>query len=318
MKKPKVEIWYELETRCNLHCKFCFNFWKDGISSAPRRLSTEDALESLKQLFNAVECERISISGGEPLLREDLYTILSFIKSNGIPMVLTTNSTLLTRQSILKLMDSGIVTFQIPFHSTDQALHDMLSGGECWRDTLKAFIALKESGATVIAVFVATLLNLHEFCGVMEICSLLGIRELIFNRFVPSGLGLRNRHLIGVPDENSLIPILVEANKKAKELDQFVYLGMPIDMPRELQHRFDRISIASCPIRLAQTRWTIDAAGNIRRCNHSGAIVGNLLHGGVEKLLSELHNGPVIAVKKKEIQTCQILGDSQLVQIRPH
>src|ERR1044072_7152246 len=145
MNKPRVQIWYELETRCNLHCKFCFNFWKDGVSRAPDKLSTVDTLRCLKRLFDVVDCEKLTISGGEPLLRDDLYEILGFIKGHGIPMILTTNSTLLDSRNISRLMGAGILTFQIPFHSTDKTLHDMLSGEECWSKTLNAFILLKRS-----------------------------------------------------------------------------------------------------------------------------------------------------------------------------
>lgn len=318
MRKPKVEIWYELETRCNLHCKFCFNYWKDGIQQSPRRLSTGDSLECLRRLFDAVECEKMSISGGEPLLREDLYDILAFIKGHDIPMVLTTNSTLLNPQNILRLMDSGILTFQVPFHSANQALHDKLSGAECWRDTLKAFISLRENGANVIAVFVATRLNLKEFGGVLEVCGALGIEEIIFNRFVPSGLGLKNRHLIGVPDDTEIIPVLIEANQLARNLNLQIHLGVPVDISPELRGQLDHISTASCPVAFGQTRWTLDAEGNIRRCNHSAAAIGNLLNGGADNLLKEINNSSYNQKKDEEIQPCQFIETNRLVQIQLH
>jgi len=184
-KKPKIEIWLELETRCNLNCKFCFNFWKDGHSKAPMKLSTQDTLKGLEKLFGVVECEKISISGGEPLLREDIFEILRFIQSYEIPMILTTNGIGLDTTLIARFMEAGISTFQIPFHSANQKTHNFLSGVDCWKDTLEVFVLLKENAATLIPVFVATSLNLNHLIGVMELCNILDINEIIFNRFVP-------------------------------------------------------------------------------------------------------------------------------------
>jgi MoaA/NifB/PqqE/SkfB family radical SAM enzyme len=299
-----------------LRCKFCFNFWKDGVSKIPIKLNTSETIKALTVLFSIVDCEKITISGGEPLLREDLYEILSLIKSYDIPTVLTTNSTLLDYESISRLLDAGVLAFQVPFHSADEAVHDMLSGGECWRKTLKAFTMLKESGANVVAVFVATRLNLQHFSDVIEICSLLSINEIIFNRFIPSGLGLRNRQLIGVPGEMEIISTLLEANEKAKRFNVVVHLGVPVEIPITLMKDLDRISMASCPVAIGQTRWTIDAAGDIRRCNHSGMPVANLLAGGTDKWISEISDGRHSKTMNEGIQPCQILNNEGLVQIQ--
>ena len=62
----RVELWLELETRCNLRCPFCFNHWKDGTSAPPVALATDELLESLAELMTWVECESVALSGGEP------------------------------------------------------------------------------------------------------------------------------------------------------------------------------------------------------------------------------------------------------------
>jgi MoaA/NifB/PqqE/SkfB family radical SAM enzyme len=313
--RPRVEIWYELETRCNLHCKFCFNYWKEGDTRAPRRLPTAETLEGLTRLLDAVACEKLTISGGEPLLREDLFDILALVKSRGIPMVLTTNGTLLDAAMIDRLRGAGVVTFQLPFHSADRARHDFISGGECWRQTLRAFISLREAGANTLAVFVATKLNLKDFCGVLEVCAALGLREVIFNRFIPSGLGVRYRDVIGVPEDGELLPVLYEANERAERLGLQIHLGVPVELPPEARKSLTRVTTASCPVREGQTRWTLDAECNIRRCNHSGKSVGNILNGGLEVLLAELRTAPAAPAGAGETRCCQFLEPTRLYQI---
>ncbi len=318
MKIPSIELWLELETRCNLQCKFCYNYWKDGISTAPQRLTTEKMLEALANLFHSVDCEKIAISGGEPLLREDLYDILAFINDNRIPMVLTSNSILLSKHNINRLIQLGIVTFQLPLLSSNKALHDMLSGAESWQETLNSIVMLKEAGANVVPVFIATKINLEDFPNVLDICSILGIEEIIFNRFVPGGLGLRNQDLIGIPSENDLIDIIRNGNLKAHQLNLDIHLGVPIALPANLRTQLDRVKLSSCPVGAAQKKWTVDCEGNIRRCNHSQESIGNLLNGGAKTLLKELGQISMRKTEEENVRTCSFLGNARLIQIGSH
>ncbi len=315
MAPPKIEVWFELETRCNLHCKFCYNFWKDGSARAPSRLTTVETLEALRRLFDAVDCEQIAISGGEPLLREDLYEILAFIKSRSVPTILTTNSTLLNPTKIRELADLGVATFQVPLHSPDREVHDYLCGLACWEQTLCNLISLRSMGQNVVPVFVATAHNLRDFPGVMKVCSCLGLDEIIFNRFVPTGLGRIYENTIGVPDDSSLIRTLLQANEIALGLDMGVHLGTPITLSREIRPLLSRIVLASCPVGIGQSRWLIDANGNIRRCNQSGLSIGNLLTGGLRILLQELARPRPTNPLIDQVQPCSILAYGQLVQL---
>jgi MoaA/NifB/PqqE/SkfB family radical SAM enzyme len=315
MAQPRIEIWFELETRCNLHCKFCYNFWKDGSAQAPSRLSTAETIEALRRLFDAVDCQQMAISGGEPLLREDLYEILAFVRSRSVPMVLTTNSTLLSPTKIVELVNLGVTTFQVPLHSLNREVHDYLCGLACWEQTLRNLISLRSMGQNVVPVFVATACNLQDFPGVMKVCSCLGLDEIIFNRFVPTGLGRIYENTIGVPDDSSLIRALLQANEIALGLNMWVHLGTPITVSGEIRSRLNRIVLASCPVGLGQSRWLIDANGNIRRCNQSSLSIGNLLTDGLRILLQELDKPRSTNSGADQIKPCKILSDGQLLQL---
>lgn len=313
MTKPAVEIWLELETRCNLHCKFCYNFWKDGASSAPGRLGTAELVGGLDRLLAAVDCRRLAVSGGEPLLREDLFDILACLRARRVPVALATNSVLLDRRKIEGLIRAGVETFQVPLHSASEEVHDMLCGVPCWRKTLASVVMLKEAGAHAVAVFVATGLNLRHFPDVLELCAMLGLKEVIFNRFVPGGLGLLNEGALGVPKDGELVEQLAAANERARELGMLVHLGVPV--PGVVGGEYDRLVASTCPVGEAQTKWTVDCAGNIRRCNHTGHSIGNLLDGGIEKLLEELR-APAAAPPPGSVRPCFFLDGAKLVQLQ--
>lgn len=280
---------------------------------APLRLGTEETVLALSRLFSVVTCSKMSISGGEPLLRPDLPEILRFVRTHSVPMVLTTNGRLLDKQKARTLGELGVGTFQIPLHAADQDTHNFLSGGDSWNSSIRCLVDLRAAGLSVVPVFVATRINLNRLPGVIEVCALLGLKELIFNRFVPTGLGTLNRNVIGVPSEEELVAQLLNANELAGEKDVTIHLGMPIAVPQQLRASLNHVTFASCPISRGQSRFTVDSAANIRCCNQSGSSIGNLLHGGAEALAHRLRESA--GMEGGEYRACQILQRESLVGI---
>jgi MoaA/NifB/PqqE/SkfB family radical SAM enzyme len=315
MPKPVIDLWLELETRCNLTCRFCYNYWKNGRSKEPSRCGTAETVLSLRRLLDAVDCRQIACSGGEPLLRPDLLEILNSIQDYGVPVIVTTNGLLLTREKINQLLGIGVVGFQVPLHSHLEHVHDRLSGGRCWRSALRAIIRVRESTASIVPVFVATRWNLSHFPAVLDICSHLGIDRIIFNRFVPSGLGSINQDEIGVPTDAELLALLCESDLRASGHGIKIHLGVPIRVPEDLYSKWKQVELDSCPVGVGQRRWTIGSDLSIRRCNQSGASIGNLLHDGTERLLQELSCEVRERRSHTEIKPCQILEAPRLTQI---
>jgi MoaA/NifB/PqqE/SkfB family radical SAM enzyme len=287
-RKPTIEVWFELENRCNLKCKFCYNYWKDGKHLEPNMLSAQELIICLQNLLTVADCNKIALSGGEPLLRKDLMELVSFINSQNIPMVLTSNGILLTKERITELKRMGVLTFEVPLHSMDSEVHNYLSGIDCFEQSIGTIVMLREQECDVVPVFVATNRNLSHLQNVVNTCSLLGLNSIIFNRFIPSGFGSVNMAEIGVPSDMEVSHMLSNVYELAKEKGVQIHLGVPVNLPSSFKSKVDFIKPASCPVKLSQKRWTLDAGGNLRRCNHSHLSVGNLLKGGEEILAQEL------------------------------
>src|SRR5690606_41657577 len=116
--KPVIEIWFELENKCNLNCKFCYNYWKDAKFSAPDQLSANDLISCFENLLTVALPSKITLSGGEPLLRKDFDQLLDYLGTLKVPLVLTTNGLLLNPTKIAVLAAKGVVTFEVPLHSS--------------------------------------------------------------------------------------------------------------------------------------------------------------------------------------------------------
>ena len=96
---------WEVTRKCNLNCIHCRSSSEHGPYDG--ELNTTKCFEILKQI-NLVASPIIILTGGEPLLREDIFDISDQGTKMGLRMVLATNGTLLTTHIIERIKASGI------------------------------------------------------------------------------------------------------------------------------------------------------------------------------------------------------------------
>ena len=111
----------QITQRCNLHCLHC------GFSSGKKDENelTLDEITSLIADLSALHCERIQLTGGEPLLREDWPIIANRISSSGIEVTLLSNGQLISSEIARRISDSGINTIGISIDGSE-ASHDKI------------------------------------------------------------------------------------------------------------------------------------------------------------------------------------------------
>jgi len=304
--KPPISLWMEIEARCNLACRFCYNFWRDGSESYPRVLPTSDLLRGLDSLFENFACRSVAISGGEPLLRTDIEEIVRFLKARQIRVVVTTNGTMITADKADALRAWGVDTVQVSLHSTNAAEHDWISSGQAFEPALRALMLVRERGIGAVGVFVATSRNLAGFPGMLRLLAQIDIRTAILNRFIPSGLGARHHAELGVPDDDTVLQVLFEAQAVASKTGQTVILGTPIPAAAETRQHLPSVRFGGCPVRQQQSRWTIGTDGEIRRCNHSSLSIGNILGDGVSELVKAYSAPPEMPGIVSNCDRCQL------------
>ena len=124
---PHVVAW-NLTKRCNLECAHCY------IAAGPREsaateLDTAACLEIVDQLLAVNPAPLIIISGGEPLLRQDLAEIAHYATVNGATVVVGTNGTLLTEERIVRLKQAGVRGVAVSVDSLRPSYHDNFRHG---------------------------------------------------------------------------------------------------------------------------------------------------------------------------------------------
>src|SRR5579872_1346118 len=194
----------ELTRRCNNHCLYCYMaegpFDQCSESERAAEMNTAEVTQIIAGLCDEAPVESIALSGGEPLLREDLPEIVSFIQSRGISPTIITNGTLLTSERAAAIGDG--VTYEITLLSPRQELHDRLAGRrQAWRAAVEGMANVRQLRGNFVAVFVATKLNCMDLRKTAELAIALGAGGLMYNRI---NLGARNvRHadrLLPTPD----------------------------------------------------------------------------------------------------------------------
>lgn len=101
-KRPVI-VW-NITNRCNLHCLHCYSSSAD--KTLPNELSTEEGLRLIDDLAD-YKVPVIIFSGGDPLMREDLFVLASHAYKKGIRCALSTNGLLVEKETAKKIKDTG-------------------------------------------------------------------------------------------------------------------------------------------------------------------------------------------------------------------
>jgi len=97
MKKKNRPIFIlEVETKCNQDCSYCYNIWKANQDYNYGKLFLSEYLKAIDKIIKEGKPKNITITGGEPMLREDIFEIIEFIRKKRVPVNIITNGTLLS------------------------------------------------------------------------------------------------------------------------------------------------------------------------------------------------------------------------------
>ncbi|MFZ1947187.1 MAG: radical SAM protein [bacterium] len=275
-RASQLTLTFEVSRSCNLRCQFCYNSWKIRGRREAGEVSTADALRILAKAIDETGCGEITLSGGEPLLRDDIFEIVRFIKKRGVKVALVTNGTLLTDQRVDKCIGEGVDLYQVSLLSDREELHNELAGRDSFHKAVEGIINLRNKNATVHTFFVGTRRNITTFRGALELNVLLGVRNVALGRFVPGGEGMKRwKDLLPPPD--MVQAALDSASELARRYPVAISISTPI-MPCLVDvARHDNITPGFCTVGRKTTLFAIDPVGNVKVCSHSPTVLGNIL-----------------------------------------
>lgn len=301
----------EVTRECNHKCLYCYNVWKCQNVKYPieKELTTEQIKDIISRLKKETRIKHLAISGGEPLLRKDTPEIIRFCSENFIRANLITNGSLLSEEKCKECVDAKTSIFEVPLLTLDERIHHRLTGRNDLKEVVGGIKNLKKFNTKLVLVFVATKLNINQIEKTAKTAIALGADGIMFNRFNPGGAGIKN--------QKELMPSLEEVKKALRILDGLVgYYGVrasaSVPIPKCLVNSEDykNINFGYCPSGNEKSYYTIDPCGNVRICNHTPSILGNLLGQDLGEVLKNPHikkfqeSFPDHCKNCKELKTC--------------
>jgi 12,18-didecarboxysiroheme deacetylase len=183
-KKPVV-VW-NLTKRCNLKCLHCYA--QATATAAPDELSQEEGLDLLRDLRD-FGVPVVLFSGGEPLMRPDLYDLVAKTVAWGMRAVISTNGTLIDRDTAWRLKDLGLSYVGISLDGT-QEIHDRFRGQPgSFAAAMKGVTHCQERGLKVGLRFTVSRLNYLEVPAIFDLVEAYDIPRICFYHLVYAGRG---------------------------------------------------------------------------------------------------------------------------------
>jgi heme b synthase len=178
---------WEVTRCCNLACVHC----RASSARGPYEgeLSTEKGLKLLDEIASFSK-PVIILTGGEPLLREDIYEIAAYGDKKGLRMVLATNGTLVTGEIAGKMIKAGIQRVSVSIDGMDAQSHDVFRNVQgAFTGAIAGIEAMKKAGMEFQINTTITKANLDQLSEIMGLAIRLGAAAHHIFLLVPTGRG---------------------------------------------------------------------------------------------------------------------------------
>lgn len=308
--KPRLQsIIFEVTQRCNHACLHCYNVWQGeppGERCPRGELDTAGTLRLLAKALDESDCHHVTLTGGEPLLRADLPLLLDFLRERRVRVTIISNGRLLAEDRAVSLIEAGVGLFELPLLSHRRETHDRLSAAPgAWDAVLAAMANVRLHHGQVVAAFVATRLNIADLYETIRLASAFGARAVMFNRFNPGGRG--RLHLAELlPSVEQVRQALTVAERASVEFGLPISCSIPIQPCLIDTKQFPHLGFGYCAAGTERAYYTLDPLGNVRPCNHSTTILGNLFEEPFGNLVSTERMDDFMRAYPKVCQTCEV------------
>jgi radical SAM protein with 4Fe4S-binding SPASM domain len=167
-----------------LKCLHCYS--SSGPASQSDELTTAEAKLMLNQAA-AMQCPVVLFSGGEPMLRGDLFELLTEAKRLNLRAVLSSNGTLIDEPAAKKLAEAAVSYVGISIDGKEQ-FHDRFRRTRgCFKAAIRGIENCREAGIKTGLRFTITKSNADHVSAVFDIAASAGVRRICFYHLIRSG-----------------------------------------------------------------------------------------------------------------------------------
>jgi radical SAM protein with 4Fe4S-binding SPASM domain len=180
----KPIVVFNCTAKCNLRCVHCYS--DSDCATRAVEMTTQQAEDFIARVAE-YGCPVLLFSGGEPMLRKDLFRLMAFGRSLGLRIVLSSNGTLITADAAKRLAEVGLSYAGISLDGTKE-IHDQFRGAAgCYDATMRGIEACQNAGLKTGLRFTMTRQNVGTVGAIFNIAEQHGIRRICFYHLVRTG-----------------------------------------------------------------------------------------------------------------------------------
>ncbi len=289
-----IAIW-NFTNRCNLNCLHCYS------KSSPYgedTLSTRKIFEIIDQLKEG-GVKFIIFSGGEPLIRKDIFKIASYCKEKGIFTYLSSNGLYITPNNAKEIVESfGYIGISI---DGDEKTHNYFRGLEgAYKRSLKSIEYIHQAGGKVGLRFTITKATKESLPHIFELAKKEGVDKLYISHLVYSGRGLDNLKMDLTKEERKeAVEYIISQAFENRNLD-IVTGNMEMDAIAFLEEFGKRYPTFKEKLLQRLKKWggnsagrrlvNIDSEGNVKPDPFFPITLGNLFENSFKKIWENPNN----------------------------
>jgi len=309
---------FEITPRCNLNCVHCRTNASMNLKDVLTYKNITDAVDEISKEFKPV----IVLTGGEPLLREDVFDIADYIRSKGMRVGLATNGTLVDDKKAEKIKDHiDIVSLSID--GSNSTIHDNFRNiGGAFERTVNAARIFRKLGINFIVNSSFTKRNQNDIENTYKFAKSLGASAWYMFMIVPTGRGVNiSNELISKEDYKKILKW--HFYMELEEKDIFVrptcapeyYAVCDIEARKNsIDYKRRNLSFSTGGAKgciAGQNIAFINYEGNVKPCSYFLRYAGNILQ---ESFLDIWHNSKIFKDMRdfssynKKCATCRYIN----------
>lgn len=256
--------------KCNLYCSHCY---REAGEKLKEELNTEEAKKLIQEIQKA-GFKIMIFSGGEPLMREDIFELIEYASEIGLRPVLGSNGTLITKNIAEKLKSVGLMGVGISLDSLNAEKHNKFRGDKnAFRDTLLGMKNCRDIGLRFQIHTTVMEWNKDEVIPITDFAVAMGASAHHIFFLVPTGRGENIEEEVLNRDEHE--SLLKDIMNKQQEVEieikptcapQFIRIGESMGM----KLRFKRGCLAGI------SYCIISPKGDVQPCAYLNRVAGNV------------------------------------------
>lgn len=292
--EPRILSW-NTTNRCNLKCAHCYMDAKDWRGSD--ELTTDEGKRLIDGISQVSRCVLV-LSGGEPLMREDIFELASFANSRGLRVVMGTNGTLITDKTARDLISAGVARVAISLDGCDALVHDSLRRVDgAFEAAVEGAAACRRAGLQFQVNATVLRENIERIPDMIRSAKQIGAAEFHLFFLVPTGRGASLRDISPSSYETMLkrlLPLEKEIGIRIKPTCAPMYMRIAKQSGSDAVRRYTR----GCLAGISYCR--VSPEGGVYPCPYLPIEVGNVRK---ESFASIWHNAPLF----QELRDCSKL-----------